>query len=274
MKNWITYLVALALGISLSAGAHAEDKADPLHTRVMLLTAAFDDSNGEVVKWFVNGFPDKDSCTEATIALAATASQQIGEHAHIGMSLCFGDATVYGGTAQPVAVAPSLVKMDVMSIPQEAKVIPFDTADEAAIAALKNIDTEYGDVYEWGGAIGRLPSGKYVYFPPSTEYAGDNTSMPHTVPRGVDFVANYHTHPCLTKHDVEFFSPPDLFSVIFGHDEATFMGDFCTGNVHKFELGDKPDLEQIHNVWITKGRIIGQFTGKHKMYERFNIEQE
>jgi len=143
----------------------------------------------------------------------------------------------------------------------------FDTPEAAAIAALAQIALKRGGTYEWGGVIGKGEDGKYAFSRPHTDFEGDNVSIHRDLPPDFELVAGYHTHPCLPGHEVEFFSPEDLTSVIFGHEEMVFMGDFCTGNVHEFRLGDKPDTDKVHSAWLTKGRIIGTFTLPGKMTE-------
>jgi hypothetical protein len=109
---------SIALIAALAYGSIAA--ADPEHVRVMLLTVVFDNATGEVVTYYLNGFPDKEACTAKTIAIAATAEDRAGPGKHVGMSLCFGDATVYGGKAKPQLVIPPGEVM-VPAIPEEAK---------------------------------------------------------------------------------------------------------------------------------------------------------
>jgi hypothetical protein len=98
-------MIGAGVGLFLSYAALSAHPVpahdDPTNVHILLLTVAFD-SKGEVAKYFINGFPDKDSCVSATIALAAEASKQLGDDVHVGQSLCFGDATVYGGKAPAV----------------------------------------------------------------------------------------------------------------------------------------------------------------------------
>jgi hypothetical protein len=108
MKDWITYLVALALGLTATAFAHSEEQT-PQHAKVVLLTVAFDNETGEVVKFFVNGFPNVIACQGATSGLAALAQDQLPPSAHIGMSMCVGDSKVYhpgDDTTLPDVVGP------------------------------------------------------------------------------------------------------------------------------------------------------------------------
>lgn len=92
------------VGLVLSFAAFYAQPAlgDPLHTRVVLLTVAFDNKTGEVVRYWINGFADKDSCVGGALGIAAIASQQLDATAHVGQSLCFGDVTVYNGKAPAV----------------------------------------------------------------------------------------------------------------------------------------------------------------------------
>jgi hypothetical protein len=147
-----------------------------------------------------------------------------------------------------------------LGAPEPVTYPKFDTAELAAIAALKQIADHHGGYYEWGGMIAKTQDGKYAFTAPSTDYEGDNVTIRRDLPPDMEVVGGYHTHPCLPQHDVEFFSPEDLMAVIWGHQPMEFMGDFCTGNVHQFKLGDQPDTVATHGIWLTKGRIIGKFT--------------
>lgn len=145
----------------------------------------------------------------------------------------------------------------------------FATIELAALAGFNAIAEEpTSTYYEWGGLIMKMPNGMFAALGPNTDYAGD-----HVNTRGDDFGLNgepagsYHTHPCLPRHYSEYFSPPDLNEPLYFHRPA-FMGDLCTGNVHEFKPGDKPDVENPKNsptrdLFLTKGRIIGKFTTPH-----------
>jgi hypothetical protein len=154
-------------------------------------------------------------------------------------------------------------------IPHPVTFPVFDTLEEAAVAALVQIAAQPTSIYyEWGGVLGQNEAGKYAFSIPRTDFSGDSVEIRgHSMPPDMHRVGSYHSHPCLDEHDIEYFSPEDLGEGIFGH-HIVVMGDFCTGNVHLFKPGDKPDVEQPEGdqgVWLTKGRVIGQFTGKHKL---------
>jgi hypothetical protein len=139
----------------------------------------------------------------------------------------------------------------------------YDSFEEASLEALKAIaEHPSATHYEWAGMILKTPDGKFTFSKAGTEYAGDHVNIRNDS-NGLEVVGGYHTHPCLPDHDVEFFSPEDLIMPIFLHRIAV-MGDFCTGNIHEFIPGDKPDVEHPpgdpESVWMTKGRIIGKFT--------------
>lgn len=142
----------------------------------------------------------------------------------------------------------------------------YDTPERAAIEGFKIIARKpTGPYFEWGGMIVKMPSGKYSALAANTSYQGDSVSIQRNdFGLNASVVGAYHTHPCLPEHDVEFFSEPDLIGPIF-YRQLAFMGDFCTGNVHEFVPGDKPDAEPSHNpnLYLTKGRIIGMFTYPH-----------
>lgn len=147
----------------------------------------------------------------------------------------------------------------------------FDTVEEAAIAGFKAIAAKpTAPFYEWGGIIVQAKNGKFSALPANTSFSGDSVGI-HVSGFGLNStpVAGYHTHPCIPEHDVEYFSAEDLLGPLFYH-MAAFMGDFCTGNVHEFKVGDKQDVEHPENdagqtAFLTKGRIVGQFTAPHTM---------
>jgi hypothetical protein len=144
----------------------------------------------------------------------------------------------------------------------------YDTLTEAAFEAFKAVAAKPTSIYyEWGGIIVQLKSGKYAPLPAVTTFEGDHVSISGPGMFG-KVVATYHTHPCVPEHYSEFFSPPDLSSAIFEH-MTVFMGDLCTGHIHEFKPGDKPDVEAADHddlpPFLTKGRIIGQFTTPHSL---------
>jgi hypothetical protein len=165
------------------------------------------------------------------------------------------------------------ITLKLIGVPEPVTYTKYDTVEAAAIAGLKEIADLHGGVYEWGGMIGKTSDGKFVHSSPNTNYEGDHVRIENDMDQ--DVVASYHTHPCLPFHDVEYFSPPDLMEVLFTRAPETFMGDFCSGNVHEFKYGDKPDAEHPRRadgapqdqIYLTKGRIVGQFTTPHKVSE-------
>jgi hypothetical protein len=152
----------------------------------------------------------------------------------------------------------------------DKSVIPgFDTIEEAATDGLKSIAAHPNSrYYEWGGIIVKTSTGKFLALPPNTSYEGSHVHISdYELPPGA-VVGWYHTHPCLAEFLVEYFSPADLIEPIFFH-RASFIGDFCTGKVHEFKPGDKPDAERPnggegHGVYLTKGRILGTFVEPQK----------
>lgn len=138
----------------------------------------------------------------------------------------------------------------------------FPTLEEAAIDGFKQVAANPSSRhYEWGGMLIHMADGKYLALPANTNYEGSHVHISdYNLPPGA-VIAFYHTHPCLAEFYAEWFSPADLTDAIFFH-RPVFMGDFCTGNVHEFKVGDKPDVEALagpHSMYTTKGRIIGQF---------------
>jgi hypothetical protein len=116
MKQLFRFIALIVASLIYSIPA----SADPEHVRVMLLTVVFDNATGEVVTYYINGFDDKEACTAKSMAITATAEDRAGPGKHVGMSLCFGDATVYGGKAAPQMIVPPGEQM-VPAIPEEAK---------------------------------------------------------------------------------------------------------------------------------------------------------
>lgn len=145
----------------------------------------------------------------------------------------------------------------------------YDTIEQAAIAGFKIVaDKPTGSFYEWGGQIIKSPGGKYAALPANTSYEGDSVAIKNSpFSRNAVVVGDYHTHPCMPEHWVEYFSEEDLMGSIF-YRRTIFMGDFCTGKVHEFKVGDKPDVEKPapnERTYVTKGRIVGVFTVPHPM---------
>lgn len=147
----------------------------------------------------------------------------------------------------------------------------YDTIEEAATHGLQSVIIKpTASYYEWGGALIRNRDGKFGALPAATNHAGDHVRIdtdevePLLALAGAAIVGTYHTHPCLAGYNVEYFSPPDLVEAIFWR-RVVFMGDLCTGKVHEFKPGDKPDVERPegdnNGFWLTKGRVVGQFAG-------------
>jgi hypothetical protein len=170
-----------------------------------------------------------------------------------------GTTTFYPGGADPTVALASV----------GGEVAPtahgFKTAEDAATAALKSIAAKPTSFYyEWGGYLARdTKSGEYFYHNANTSMHGDHVQIeePDDLPETFEVVGTFHTHPCLPRHEVTFFSPADLMEGLFEH-ELVFMGDFCTGAVHEFKPGDKPDVEKMphSDLWSTHGRIVGKFS--------------
>lgn len=161
-----------------------------------------------------------------------------------------------------VTFFPGFIPKSVMAPPE------FDTAELAAVAGFKAVAAKpTATVYEWGGVVVKFPDGKFSALTANTDYSGDSVGIRgNAFGLNAEVVGTYHTHPCLPQHDVEFFSPQDLQEAIYFH-KLVFMGDFCSGNVHEFVPGDKPDTDKAHDadMYLTKGRIIGQFTAPHAL---------
>lgn len=180
------------------------------------------------------------------------------------------------GCPTAIFVAPNgeLTQCQAVSAPPKAIAAPvlYKTMEDAAIAGLKAIAAEPTSSYwEFGGTIVQIKEGGYLVLPANTSMSGDSVGIASEEMAGFfgKEVATFHTHPCVPGHYVQYFSPDDLVHAIFFH-QVVFMGDLCTGNVHEFKPGDKPDAENPaagdnRNIWLTKGRIVGTFTAPRTM---------
>ena len=149
----------------------------------------------------------------------------------------------------------------------------YDTIEKAVLVGFEAIAAKpSSQYYEWGGLIVKNAKGKFIALDANTSFGGDHVNIrdPSFLLQGT-VVGSYHTHPCIPGHFIEYFSPADLMEPLFFHLTA-FMGDFCTGTVHEFLPGDKPDVEHPTDhghtggdFFLTKGRIIGQFTTPHAL---------
>lgn len=166
-----------------------------------------------------------------------------------------GTTTYYPGGRDPGAPDLPMFKPKGLATPEDAATLGLKLIAQKATSAY----------YEWGGAIGRDPvTGEFYLSPPVTSMHGDHVNLEKaidSIPDGYELVGSYHTHPCIPGHQTQVFSPGDLNGSIFNH-ETGFMGDFCTGLIHEFMPGDKPDVERIKeaDLWLTQGRILGSFT--------------
>jgi hypothetical protein len=134
----------------------------------------------------------------------------------------------------------------------------FDSINEAGIWAIKRA-SECSLYYECGGTILKDPAGKFVVSPVGTDYQGDHVSFSTEAPTGWTTVATYHTHPCIPDHATNLFSPEDMMGIVVRKIPAAFMGDLCTGDVHKYSLGDPQNDTKYDIVWLTPGKIVGHF---------------
>jgi hypothetical protein len=140
----------------------------------------------------------------------------------------------------------------------------YKTIEEAAIEGLKAIALKpSANWYEWGGMIIKTATG-YLALPANTSFAAQHV---HIEDQSDNVVGSYHTHVCNARFAHEFFSPADLSEPIFFH-RIVFMGDLCTGLVHRFKPGERPDDAQIvaddDAPWSSRGWIVGKFTTPHQ----------
>lgn len=144
----------------------------------------------------------------------------------------------------------------------------FPTLEAAATAALSLVASKATSTYyEWGGNLAKdIKTGEFYFSAPQTSMHGDHVHINDDDPGTLEVVGTYHTHPCLPHHEPAYFSTGDMESTLYGH-EVTFMGDLCTGKVHEFKPGDKPDVTYLPkaNVWLTEGRVLGAFTEPRTM---------
>ncbi len=166
-------------------------------------------------------------------------------------------------TAVFVAPGGELVQCQLANAPADIpahSIMPgYVTIDEAATAGLTAIMQKPGAIwYEGGGNIIRAGNG-YVPLAPNTSFAAQHVHIDDAP--GL-IVATFHTHVCKARFAHEYFSPADMSDSIFSHI-TSYMGDVCTGLVHKFTKTDKPDEQRDNGPWVSQGTIIGKFTTPH-----------
>jgi hypothetical protein len=121
----------------------------------------------------------------------------------------------------------------------------YNKLNDAAVAALTAVQKR-SPFYEFGGMILQRPDGQYVVNEPTTDVAGDHTSidMDPASYTGYKIAASYHTHPCIVGYDSGKFSPPDMRNARIT-DRPAFIDDLCTGDVHLYNPGDKPVVPTV-----------------------------
>lgn len=170
------------------------------------------------------------------------------------------------GCHRPVAIPPAASPQ----VPSLLDQLPaYDTLEEAGVRAIERA-YRCSHYYECSGVIVQRDSdGKFVVGPVRSDYSGDSVGISTRVPPGGKLVADFHTHPCLpVSHDIAVFSPNDVASQtklgIVG-----FMGELCTGKVHRFIPGKSPlsTLSDDHDTTVSAGDIVGQIAVDGKSLE-------
>lgn len=141
----------------------------------------------------------------------------------------------------------------------------FESANEAAVYALKSAYDKHPHYYEYGGIIVRTPNGKFGASRPMTEGHASDTEINEdneAYEGSYPIVGDYHTHPCINGFVPGVFSPTDLKSAR-SYRLSTYILDECTGDVHYWEPGmpyDNTSLEPeevLMGIQVAVGKIVG-----------------
>lgn len=124
--------------------------------------------------------------------------------------------------------------------------------NEAAVVALAKAYNEHPHYYEYGGVITRMPDGTFNPSVPVTIGHASNMDIDEDYEAyegHYPIVAAYHTHPCLQGYIPSKFSPTDLHTARESGRPAYIL-DECTGDVHRWQLGDGYDPPPEHKDFI------------------------
>jgi hypothetical protein len=141
-----------------------------------------------------------------------------------------------------------------------AALLAFTSIDEAAVAALlaaKACSTQY----ECGGYIWHEPDG-YHFTTPMTSHRPSGIDMTDVFVTRRDWVADYHTHPCVGVTALnEVFSFQDIMSNK-GLKFPGYMLSLCSGYVRRWAEGDPEDDFEVdyrsgRKLFLATGHIVG-----------------
>lgn len=135
-------------------------------------------------------------------------------------------------------------------IPNTSLSHPYSSLDQAAVGAVKE---SYRDSnhYEFGGLILQDKVTKqFFYESPYTDLGSDHIGINYFVSfenKNLQIVAEYHTHPCYPfTHYPMAFSPQDVRNYLI-HDKIGYMGNFCNGEVQKWDPHDITFLMELQD---------------------------
>ena len=139
--------------------------------------------------------------------------------------------------------------------------LAFNSVDEAAIAGLRQCKRITAR-WECGGYVYRMPGGMYGYTAPINGGEPNAIDLSPVYRLGWDWVADYHTHPCVGYKPLnDVFSMQDVISDK-GLHLAGYMLNLCNGTVHRWAEGDpEDDIEVDYKsgavMYLASGHIVG-----------------
>lgn len=142
-----------------------------------------------------------------------------------------------------------------------------DTANEAAVLALKNAYDNHPHYYEYGGVIVQMKNGKFNASMPTSDHHADNMEIdedPEAYDEQDPIVADYHTHPCIEGYIPGVFSPADLRSMR-EERHGGYILDECTGDVHYWAPGDGYDPPPAEVVEKLGPTFAGLFARRNQI---------
>jgi hypothetical protein len=140
--------------------------------------------------------------------------------------------------------------------------LAFSSIDEAAVAALTESKYHCSQQYECGGYIFQGVDGRYNYTPPMTSHRPSSLDMTAVYVTRHDWVADYHTHPCVGVTPLnEVFSFQDVMSNKGLHFPG-YMLSLCSGYVRRWAEGDPEDDFEVdytsgRKLFLAAGHIVG-----------------
>jgi len=137
-------------------------------------------------------------------------------------------------------------------IPTPIDTLPFDTLDQAAVAAEQACEKiSFDSGYEFGGVLLER-DGKYYYTIATTSKLPDHFEIRAAFPSTYKLAGLYHSHPG-TDADSRWFSPEDV-RVAGVLRVPSYIGvQFENGAVRRFTTGMHTEIEP--NANYKQGRI-------------------